>query len=378
MKFKQITAYIVASALMFTSTAFAAVKEEVKEKPVYTYEQVLEKALKNSSDLSLLEQNLELMEKQNQSLVQSLGGIVHGEMTPELPPVTYPENLYTLLTSVNSMTTAMGAQKYQREALEKSLAYTVMTTMESITTSEEAIKLSEKQKSIYQAKYNKANLMERLGMVSANEKLAAKTELEKYEAALTQAKIGTENSYNGLARLMGMSKPEFEINYSVEYIPYKPVKDIAEYARIKNSTNPTIIMTKMNVENLRNSKTMSAASSSSPYSYDQTIYNISSAEAGLKALEDAGKAVIEGTYAGILSLEASIKELESTLEIAKKKLEATKTNFAQGRATRLELDEDELNVKTLENTITSSKMKHAALVYSFENPCVTLGGSSSR
>lgn len=149
MKFKQITAYIVASALMFTSTAFAAVKEEVKEKPVYTYEQVLEKALKNSSDLSLLEQNLELMEKQNQSLVQSLGGIVHGEMTPELPPVTYPENLYTLLTSVNSMTTAMGAQKYQREALEKSLAYTVMTTMESITSSEEAIKLSEKQKKVF-------------------------------------------------------------------------------------------------------------------------------------------------------------------------------------------------------------------------------------
>lgn len=367
MNFKKTIALAAAVTCAFSSTAFAATKktQEVKEIPVYTYEQVLEKVKKNSTNLTLLEQNLELMDKQSENLAQGLGGLLY----PEKDGYVTLEN-YSALSKLNNLTVNKQSSKYQKEAIEKATEYSVMNAMTNIESSKEAIEISKDLIPINKQKYNMANLQYKLGMISETKLIEEKAKFDAYEASVESLKISCENAYKSLGRLMGMSSNDFDITYSVEYTPFELTGTIAEFAAKKNTTNPTLIGMRLNVENLNNNKAIMVTNDTTPYAYDTVMYNIANAEANLKNTEDRYKSLIENNYNQLLNMKNEIESNKSNLELAKKSLNSTSVNFSEGRATQLDLDSAKVNVKQLEAKIKSLEMTYMNVVYSLENPCV--------
>lgn len=374
MKFKRIIAVTVAAMCIVNTTAFAATAakaEEVQVVKVYSYDEVLEKAKKNNSDLSLLKEQLDLLDKQSTNTAQGLGGLIY----PSNSSSYVTNENYTALAQLNSYMVQMKTSKYTKEALEKKLEYSVKTILSEIVTNEEALKLSEEELDVYNEKFNKANLQYKLGMISESEKTQAKNDLVAYQAEIETTKQGIENSYKSLSRLMGLSDTDFQVSYGVEYKKFELIMPLETYIARKNQTNPTLIGAKLGLESLKNSKNFTLANSTSPYGYDSIMLQIAQTEASVKSAEDGYKAMTEGTYKSILTIENNIKALEDSLPTLEKNLTVVETNFAAGKATALEVKEAKLNLQKVENSIESLKISYMNTVYVLENPCAASAAS---
>ena len=365
MKLKRLVALVLVASCAFTGTAFA--KTETKTKTVYTYEQILKKVMDNNSDLSLLEQNLEIMDLKSTSLVQSLGGMLY----PQSDGFLVLEN-YVALAQLNQLSVTKQTVKYKREELKQKAEYSVMNALASINASEDALALADANFQVFKQKYNMILLQNRLGMVSENEVISAKTTMQEYEIDVEKTKIELASTYSELARLMGVTNKDFAIEFALEYETLKLVGSLDENIEKMIKTNPVLVSTRYNADSLSNNKNIMIANRTEIYAWEEIEYQIAEVEAGVRTSENGFRHAGELLYKSLITMEGNIDTLEANLVIAKKNLAATEEKYNQGKATKIQLDDAKIIVGNLENSIDVLKTSYMITVFGFKNPHVTM------
>ena len=367
MKWKNTVAVALVSAMALGVPVYAADEKAANTTPVYTFEEVLERATKNNSDLALLEENLDLLSRQSQNLSQGLGGEVYPSDPGDISNVT---EQYQTLRQLNSIMVERQASRYTREALEKQLEYSVMSAMTTIVTNEATLANATQQRKLYEDQLRLAQTRLNLGMGTQLDVDQAQARIQQYETDLETAQSDVDQAYADLARLMGIRSTEFEIVYEPAYEPFELNTDLDTYLSRKNSTNPTLQGAEYSVEELEKSKNFTLANSTSPYGYDELMYQINQAKSTLKQSYDAFEKIGEATYAGIEQAEGTIAMLETNLDLAESNLKVAQLNLQTGTGTQLALEEAQNTVDTTKNSLQAAKLNHSLLVYQMENPCV--------
>ena len=367
---KNTVAVALVSAMTLASPALAATPAaQTEERTVYTFEQVLEKATKNNSDLSLLEQNLDLMSRQSDNLNQTLGG----EIYPSDPGYDVTPQ-YETLRQLNNLMVQRQTSRYKKEALQKQLEYSVMTAMTTIITNEANLAMADSQLKLYEDQARLINTKKTLGMATELEVNQAEAQIQQYKTDMAKAQSDVEQAYANLARLMGISDTNFSVVYEPEYEPFMLNTDLNTYLAAKNQTNPTLEGARLGAETLERNKSFDLANSTALYTWDQLEYNISQANANVKNAEDSYTKMGEATYATVQQLEGTIAMLGTNLDLAESNLKVAQLNLQNGSGTQLDVDQAQNKVDTTKNALQEAKLNHANAVYLLENPCAAGSG----
>lgn len=372
MNYKKTLALTLVATMVMGSVTYAATwppkPEEIAattEKVVYTYEQVLEKALKNTSSLSLNDEQIELLNKQSSYFASML----NGEVYPTDPSAYLNSVSFTALKNLNDMNNSKMALKYKTIMINDQVEYNVKNLIKTISLSEKELEDAKLKSDVLQKKYELVKIKNSLGMVSALEVTSAQADIINYEIEVENMKLNCDKAYGDLARLMGISDRNFVVEYSAaEYEPYTFVGSLVDYLRIVNAGNPMLLMSRVSIDSLVSGKNFSVANSSTPYGYESITYEINNAEASYKDAVNSYTAAGENMYNSILTLEGNIKLLETNLELAKSQLALVETNFANGAATQLDVDSAKLAVVQIESGINASKENYELLVFAFKKP----------
>jgi|GEM_PF-4150798 Outer membrane protein len=374
MKYRKILAISMAVSLFAVSPTFAAAATGSKtkttttvatEKKIYTYEEVLAKAIANSTELTLSDLEIDLNEKKASYAAQSLGGLVYPQIINQYSQM----DSYSELMSINSLGASTKSERYAKEATKIGIEKAVKSAMSTIVIDEAALKLEDDTLALYNEKYKVAKLRNSLGMGTETEVTAARANVESYEASVETTKQEISNSYRALARLMGISEIDFGIQYEAEYTSYVLNGELSAYISKSNSINPTLEKSRVALENVIANKNFTLANDSTPYGSYSINYTISSGQIALKNAEDAFKSAIESTYKSMIEIEGNIKSAETNLETAQTALTIAELNLSLGRGTKLDVDEANLKVKTIQNNIKALKYSYELTKFGFENPC---------
>ncbi|HCT64011.1 MAG TPA: hypothetical protein DIC60_01855 [Lachnospiraceae bacterium] len=374
MKYRKILAISMAVSLFAVSPTFAAAATGSKtkttttvatEKKIYTYEEVLAKAIANSTELTLSDLEIDLNEKKASYAAQSLGGLVYPQIVNQYSQM----DSYSELMSINSLGASTKSERYAKEATKIGIEKAVKSAMSTIVIDEAALELEDDTLAVYNEKYKVAKLRNSLGMCTETEVTSARANVESYEASVETTKQEISNSFRTLARLMGISEIDFAIQYEAEFTPYVLNGELSAYISKSNSINPTLEKSRVALENVIANKNFTLANDSTPYGSYSINYTISSGQIALKNAEDAFKGAIESTYKSMIEIEGNIKSMETNLETAQTALTIAELNLSLGRGTKLNVDEANLKVKTIQNNIKALKYSYELTKFGFENPC---------
>jgi hypothetical protein len=377
MKYRKILAIAMAVSVVSASPAFAAAANgrttktatvAETEKKIYTYDEVLAKALGNSTSLILSDLTMDLNEKKATYASQSLGGLVYPQAVSQYSQI----DSYDDLMDINELGANTKSERYAKEATKIGIESAVKESMSTIVTDEAALKLKDDTLAVYNEKYKVAKLKNSLGMATETDVTNAQAQVETYEASVETTKQELSNAYTTLARLMGVSDTNFAVEYEVEYTPYVLNGQLSAYIAKSNSINPDLQSARVSLETIIANKNFTLMNDTTPYGSDSINYTISSSQIKLKNAEDALKGAIENTYKSMIKTEGDIKSTETSLETAKTALKIAELNLSLGRGTQLAVDEAKVNVQTIENTIEALKYSHENMKFNFENPC-TIG-----
>ena len=363
MKLKKLLALVLVASCAFSSVAFA----KTETKTIYTYEQVLKRVLDNNSDLSLLEQNLEIMDLKSTSLAQSLGGLLY----PQSSGFVVLEN-YTALAQLNQLGITRQTVRYKREELKQKAEYSVMNALSNINTGEASLVLADENLQVFKQKYNMALLQRRLGMVSENEVISTRTTMQEYESGVEKTKLELASTYAELARLMGITNRDFGVEFSIDYEVFKIIGTLDENIERMIRVNPVLVSARFSSDALASNKNIMIANRTDIYAWEEVEYQIAEAASGTRNAENAFRQIGETLYKSLLTMEGNINTLEANLEIAKKNLVATEEKFNQGKATKIQLDDTKITISNLENSIETLKTNYMITVFAFKNPHVTV------
>ena len=182
--------------------------------------------------------------------------------------------------------------------------------------------------------------------------------------------MNIDNAYIALNNLLGLpAEDRYEIVNNVEYAPLEMNMSIDTYVSRKLSTDQSLQMQQIAVENAEfSSKTISDSSTGSEYRTAE-LEAANTARDYKTAKEDKEKSIREA-YIQIQQLESARKNLETDLAKAKSDHEKAQVNYQVGNITQLDLEQAELALDNVENSLLENTLNHDLLLFTFDNTCV--------
>ncbi len=376
MSLKKLTAAVMALCMAFSSAALAAEKTSQKEetKLVLTYEDAVERAVKNSTSIATIDEAVDLMEKNKEVLFTSLEGYFPYVGTD----ITVDASIGSLLGSVGTIDSSTKSYRYQKQMLEETAELMVKNCFNTIVTSEKTLELAKESLQLKQEEYSQLVMKHNLGMVSDNDLETAKNEITKMISNVTAAELAIDNLYASLANTTGLPKDtEFVIDYQMEYTPFTMTTGVEGYINVKTESDPSVMVAKAKLEDAQYQKKISLYETE-PYSYLSKENAVNSADRELGDTKKNLRTSIINGYNSITQLESQRESLEAALTDAKTTYETAKVNYELGNITELQFRQAGLAVKSAENDILTNTSNHDILVFQFEHPYMLSGSSSSQ
>lgn len=375
MNLKKLTAIALAFTMVISANAFAADSSSDKEetKVVITYDEAVERAIKNTTSIASIDDAVDLMEKNKEALFTNLEGFYPYVSND----ITVDSSIGSLLSSIGTIDTNTKSYRYQKQMLEETAELMVKNYFNTIVTSENALELTKESLQLKQEEYSQLVMKHNLGMLSDNELETAKNEITKMMSNVTAAELTIDSVYESLASSIGLAKgTEFEIDYDLEYTPFTMTTGIEGYINVKTESDPSVMVAKAKLEDAEYQKKISLYDTE-PYSYLSKENNVNSADRELGDTQKNLRTSIINGYNSITQLESNRESLEAALTDAQTSYETAKVKYELGNITELELKEAELAVESAENDILSNTSSHDLLVFQFEHPYMLSSSSSS-
>ena len=378
------------AALLVSTTAFAAEKpqesipateiltieeaqalEAQKEKEL-TYEEAVELATKNSSDLRSVAETADYLQDLKEDIWDITGSF-------SVPTVSYQQwvddDIYAIYSSIQNISSSMTKNRYSEELTKISLEATVKNYYTSIFSDQSSLELAKKDMEVKKTLWEQGQRKNQLGLLSDYDLNTLRSDYEQAQYNVTKLEMALEQEYLSFYNFIGEDREkDYTLVYDVEYAPYELPQPMTQYINSKMNTDYTIKLQEQALEDAEFNKNYMSMSSSNATSAN----NKHSYEEAKRSLKTAKELAIQNAYNSILSLESQYDSALTTLEQAKAAQRAAEVNYKAGNTTAITLDQAALAVEQAQNAVTQLEYAHDMQIYQFENTELLSSGTTGK
>lgn len=381
------------AALLVSTTAFAAEKpqesipateiltieeaqalEAQKEKEL-TFEEAVELATKNSSDLRSVAETADYLQDLKEDIWDITGSF-------SVPTVSYQQwvddDIYAIYSSIQNISSSMTKNRYSEELTKISLEATVKNYYTSIFSDQSSLELAKKDMEVKKTLWEQGQRKNQLGLLSDYDLNTLRSDYEQAQYNVTKLEMALEQEYLSFYNFIGEDREkDYTLVYDVEYAPYELPQPMTQYINSKMNTDYTIKLQEQAVEDAEFNKnymsmfSTNATSANNKHSYEE-------AKRSLKTAKDSKELAIQNAYNSILSLESQYDSAVTTLEQAKAAQRAAEVNYKAGNTTAITLDQAALAVEQAQNAVTQLEYAHDMQIYQFENTELLSSGTTGK
>lgn len=381
------------AALLVSTTAFAAEKpqesipateiltieeaqalEAQKEKEL-TYEEAVELATKNSSDLRSVAETADYLQDLKEDIWDITGSF-------SVPTVSYQQwvddDIYAIYSSIQNISSSMTKNRYSEELTKISLEATVKNYYTSIFSDQSSLELAKKDMAAKKTLWEQGQLKNQLGLLSDYDLQELRSDYEQAQYNVTKLEMALEQEYLSFYNFIGQDREkDYTLVYDVEYAPYELPQPMTQYINSKMNTDYTIKLQEQALEDAEFNKNYMSMSSSNAISANNK-HSYEEAKRSLKTAKDSKELAIQNAYNSILSLESQYDSALTTLEQAKAAQRAAEVNYKAGNTTSITLDQAALAVEQAQNAVTQLEYAHDMQIYQFENTELLSSGTTGK
>lgn len=381
------------AALLVSTTAFAAEKpqesipateiltieeaqalEAQKEKEL-TFEEAVELATKNSSDLRSVAETADYLQDLKEDIWDITGSF-------SVPTVSYQQwvddDIYAIYSSIQNISSSMTKNRYSEELTKISLEATVKNYYTSIFSDQSSLELAKKDMAVKKTLWEQGQRKNQLGLLSDYDLNTLRSDYEQAQYNVTKLEMALEQEYLSFYNFIGEDREkDYTLVYDVEYAPYELPQPMTQYINSKMNTDYTIKLQEQAVKDAEFNKNYMSMSSSNATSANNK-HSYEEAKRSLKTAKDSKELAIQNAYNSILSLESQYDSALTTLEQAKAAQRAAEVNYKAGNTTAITLDQAVLAVEQAQNAVTQLEYAHDMQIYQFENTELLSSGTTGK
>lgn len=391
-KGKTVAATVMA-ALLVSTTALAAEKpqesipateiltieeaqalEAQKEKEL-TFEEAVELATKNSSDLRSVAETADYLQDLKEDIWDITGSF-------SVPTVSYQQwvddDIYAIYSSIQNISSSMTKNRYSEELTKISLEATVKNYYTSIFSDQSSLELAKKDMAVKKTLWEQGQRKNQLGLLSDYDLNTLRSDYEQAQYNVAKLEMALEQEYLSFYNFIGEDREkDYTLVYDVEYAPYELPQPMTQYINNKMNTDYTIKLQEQAVEDAEFNKNYMSMSSTNATSANNK-HSYEEAKRSLKTAKDSKELAIQNAYNSILSLESQYDSAVTTLEQAKAAQRAAEVNYKAGNTTAITLDQAALAVEQAQNAVTQLEYAHDMQIYQFENTELLSSGTTGK
>lgn len=381
------------AALLVSTTAFAAEQpqesipateiltieeaqalETQKEKEL-TFEEAVELATKNSSDLRSVAETADYLQDLKEDIWDITGSF-------SVPTVSYQQwvddDIYAIYSSIQNISSSMTKNRYSEELTKISLEATVKNYYTSIFSDQSSLELAKKDMEVKKTLWEQGQRKNQLGLLSDYDLNTLRSDYEQAQYNVTKLEMALEQEYLSFYNFIGEDREkDYTLVYDVEYAPYELPQPMTQYINNKMNTDYTIKLQEQAVKDAEFNKNYMSMSSSNATSANNK-HSYEEAKRSLKTAKDSKELAIQNAYNSILSLESQYDSALTTLEQAKAAQRAAEVNYKAGNTTAITLDQAALAVEQAQNAVTQLEYAHDMQIYQFENTELLSSGTTGK
>ena len=381
------------AALLVSTTAFAAEKpqesipateiltieeaqalEAQKEKEL-TFEEAVELATKNSSDLRSVAETADYLQDLKEDIWDITGSF-------SVPTVSYQQwvddDIYAIYSSIQNISSSMTKNRYSEELTKISLEATVKNYYTSIFSDQSSLELAKKDMEVKKTLWEQGQRKNQLGLLSDYDLNTLRSDYEQAQYNVTKLEMALEQEYLSFYNFIGEDREkDYTLVYDVEYAPYELPQPMTQYINSKMNTDYTIKLQEQAVEDAEFNKNYMSMSSTNATSANNK-HSYEEAKRSLKTAKDSKELAIQNAYNSILSLESQYDSAVTTLEQAKAAQRAAEVNYKAGNTTAITLDQAALAVEQAQNAVIQLEYAHDMQIYQFENTELLSSGTTGK
>ena len=364
------TATTVFAAETRTETTTESTSEEgavsTEESGVWqlTFEEALELAEDNSSDLDNVAEKAEYLQDLKEDIWDITGSF-------SVPTVSYQQwvddEVYSIYSQIQSISSSMTQNRYTEEITKLTLESTVKSYFTSILSDESSLEVAKKEAEVKKTQYLQGQTKNKMGLISDYDLRTLETDYKTAVDNVETLERTIEEEYRSFNQLLGISDDtEYELVYDIEYTPYEMGQSMTQYIQTKLNTDYTIKQLEQNVDDAEFNKNYMSMSSTNSQSASNK-YSYEEAKSTLKTAKEDKELAIQNVYNEVQELENQYETAQRNLETAKSNPELAELNYSLGRNTALDVTKAELDVEEAENTLAQIVYSHDMKVYQLEN-----------
>lgn len=381
------------AALLVSTTALAAEKpqesipateiltieeaqalEAQKEKEL-TFEEAVELATKNSSDLRSVAETADYLQDLKEDIWDITGSF-------SVPTVSYQQwvddDIYAIYSSIQNISSSMTKNRYSEELTKISLEATVKNYYTSIFSDQSSLELAKKDMAVKKTLWEQGQRKNQLGLLSDYDLNTLRSDYEQAQYNVAKLEMALEQEYLSFYNFIGEDREkDYTLVYDVEYAPYELPQPMTQYINSKMNTDYTIKLQEQAVEDAEFNKNYMSMSSTNATSANNK-HSYEEAKRSLKTAKDSKELAIQNAYNSILSLESQYDSAVTTLEQAKAAQRAAEVNYKAGNTTAITLDQAALAVEQAQNAVTQLEYAHDMQIYQFENTELLSSGTTGK
>ncbi len=353
-----------------TETAAESTSEEgtvsTEENGVWklTFEEALELAEDNSSDLDNVAEKAEYLQDLKEDIWDITGSF-------SVPTVSYQQwvddEVYSIYSQIQSISSSMTQNRYTEEITKLTWESTVKSYFTSILSDESSLEVAKKEAEVKKTQYLQGQTKNKMGLISDYDLRTLETDYKTAVDNVETLERTIEEEYRSFNQLLGISDDtEYELVYDIEYTPYEMGQSMTQYIQNKLNTDYTIKQLEQNVDDAEFNKNYMSMSSTNSQSASNK-YSYEEAKSTLKTAKEDKELAIQNAYNEVQELENQYETAQRNLETAKSNLELAELNYSLGRNTALDVTKAELDVEEAENTLAQIVYSHDMKVYQLEN-----------
>lgn len=329
-----------------------------------TYEEALELAEDNSSDLDNVAEKAEYLQDLKEDIWDITGSF-------SVPTVSYQQwvddEVYSIYSQIQSISSSMTQNRYTEEITKLTLESTVKSYFTSILSDESSLEVAKKEAEVKKTQYLQGQTKNKMGLISDYDLRTLETDYKTAVDNVETLERTIEEEYRSFNQLLGINDDtEYELVYDIEYTPYEMGQSMTQYIQNKLNTDYTIKQLEQNVDDAEFNKNYMSMSSTNSQSASNK-YSYEEAKSTLKTAKEDKELAIQNAYNEVQELENQYETAQRNLETAKSNLELAELNYSLSRNTALDVTKAELDVEEAENTLTQIVYSHDMKVYQLEN-----------
>lgn len=348
--------------------------EAQKEKEL-TYEEAVELATKNSSDLRSVAETADYLQDLKEDIWDITGSF-------SVPTVSYQQwvddDIYAIYSSIQNISSSMTKNRYSEELTKISLEATVKNYYTSIFSDQSSLELAKKDMEVKKTLWEQGQRKNQLGLLSDYDLNTLRSDYEQAQYNVTKLEMALEQEYLSFYNFIGEDREkDYTLVYDVEYTPYELPQPMIQYINSKMNTDYTIKLQEQALEDAEFNKNYMSMSSTNATSANNK-HSYEEAKRSLKTAKDSKELAIQNAYNSILSLESQYDSALTTLEQAKAAQRAAEVNYKAGNTTSITLDQAALAVEQAQNAVTQLEYAHDMQIYQFENTELLSSGTTGK